>query len=253
MTLTGSIVLLSGANTGDFAITAMPSSPIAPYPSPPSTIDVKFQPTGSGLRTATLSIYFDDTYGLTATSPYTVALQGTGNQVDTTPPTLSITSPVNNAVVTSASLPINGTATDNGNGNNGVSSVTVNGVAANNDTASGANTANWSTTVALHSGQNIITVIATDGLGNASPSQQRTVTYNPLQPTFGSGISSVSGGKLQTTLSGLSAGETIVIYSSTDLKNWTPVQTNTAAGSTMVITNTINPALSGQYFRAVVQ
>ena len=71
------------------------------------------------------------------------------------------------------------------------------------------------------------------------------------EPTFG-GLS-VSGGQLQTTLSGLSVGETIVIYSSTDLKNWTPIKTNAVDGSTLSIANTINPAMNGQYFRAVVQ
>jgi surface antigen len=72
------------------------------------------------------------------------------------------------------------------------------------------------------------------------------------QPIFGG--SSVSGGKLQTTLSGLSSGQTVVIYSSTDLKNWTPIQTNNAVtGSTLTVTNTINPAMKSQYFRATVQ
>jgi hypothetical protein len=78
MTLTGSLVQLSGANSGDFAIVSMPSSPIAPNQY--STIGIRFQPTGSGLRTVSVLIYFDATYGLGATSPYTVALQGTGIQ-----------------------------------------------------------------------------------------------------------------------------------------------------------------------------
>jgi hypothetical protein len=78
MTLTGSMVQLSGANSGDFAIVSMPFSPIAPNQY--STIGIRFQPTGSGLRTASLLIYFDATYGLGATSPYTVALNGTGVQ-----------------------------------------------------------------------------------------------------------------------------------------------------------------------------
>ncbi|MEI7940515.1 MAG: choice-of-anchor D domain-containing protein, partial [Verrucomicrobiota bacterium] len=76
MTLTGSMVQLSGASSGDFAIVSMPSSPIAPNQY--STIGIRFQPTASGLRTASMLIYYDDTYGLGATSPYTVGLQGTG-------------------------------------------------------------------------------------------------------------------------------------------------------------------------------
>jgi hypothetical protein len=70
-------------------------------------------------------------------------------------------------------------------------------------------------------------------------------------PSFGG--SHISGDALQTTLSGLSAGETVVWQVSTDLKNWTPMKTNVVNGSTLSFTNTINPAMPGQYFRAVVQ
>jgi hypothetical protein len=70
-------------------------------------------------------------------------------------------------------------------------------------------------------------------------------------PSFGG--STISGGKLQTTLSGLSSGETVILQVSTDLKNWTPIQTNVMSGSTLSFTNTINPAIKSQYFRTVVQ
>jgi hypothetical protein len=73
-----------------------------------------------------------------------------------------------------------------------------------------------------------------------------------IPPEFGR--PSVSGGALQTVLSGLSAGETVVLQVSSDLKNWTPLKTNSVlSGTTMTFTNTINPAIKGQYFRAVVQ
>jgi len=71
------------------------------------------------------------------------------------------------------------------------------------------------------------------------------------QPSFGPAF--VTGNKFQTTLSGLSSGEQVVWQASTDLKNWIPVQTNTAAGSTLGFTNVINPALEGLYFRATVK
>ncbi len=73
----------------------------------------------------------------------------------------------------------------------------------------------------------------------------------PSQPVFGGLI--VSGGTLNVTLSGLWANETIVIYSSPDLKAWTPIQTNIVSGSTLKFTNTINPTVSKQFFRAMVQ
>ena len=174
----------------------------------------------------------------------------TYNPPDTQGPALTITSPLNNAVVTSASLPVNGTASDSGLGNNGVSSVTVNGVSASGGTASGSGTANWSTTVTLVSGLNMITVVAKDTLNN-STNKVVSVTYNPPRPVFGG--SSVSGGQLQTTLSGLSTGEKVVLYGSTDLKTWTPIQTNTVSGSTLPITSAINPGMKAQYFRVMVQ
>jgi hypothetical protein len=169
---------------------------------------------------------------------------------DTQGPALTITSPANNATVTSASLPVSGTASDSGYGNNGVASVTVNGVSASGGTASGAGTANWNTTVTLSSGTNLVTVTTKDPLNNSSQ-KQITVTYNPPAPVFGG--SSVSGGKLQTSLSGLSAGEAVVVEVSSDLHNWTPIQTNTVSGPTLSLTNAINPALPGQYFRARVR
>jgi hypothetical protein len=44
-----------------------------------------------------------------------------------------------------------------------------------------------------------------------------------------------------------------VVEASSDLQNWTPIQTNTVSGSTLSFTNAINPALPGQYFRARVR
>jgi hypothetical protein len=70
-------------------------------------------------------------------------------------------------------------------------------------------------------------------------------------PSFSS--SHISGGALQTTLSGLSTGETVILQTSTDLKNWMTDQTKVASGSTLIFTNTINPAMKVQYFRVMVQ
>ena len=93
-------------------------------------------------------------------------------------PAVTISSPANGAALTSPSLLVSGTATDSGRGNNGVSSVTVNGVSATGGTASGSGTANWSATITLTPGQNTITAVAYDTLNNAGQ-QQITVTYTP--------------------------------------------------------------------------
>jgi len=169
---------------------------------------------------------------------------------DTTGPALVIASPTNSATVTSATLPVSGTASDSGYGNNGVASVTVNGVGASGGTASGAGTANWSATITLNCGTNLITVTAKDSLNN-STQKQIPVTYSPPPPCFGGPC--IGGAGLQTVVSGLSTGETVVVEISSDLQHWTPIQTNTVSGPTLSLTNAINPTLASQFFRARVQ
>ena len=121
-----------------------------------------------------ITVIAKDSFGNSTTQTITV----TYAPPDTSAPALSITSPINGATVTSASLPVSGTASDSGLGNNGVSSVTVNGTATTGGTASGSGTANWSTTLSLVAGANTITVVAKDSYGNAT-THQITVTYNP--------------------------------------------------------------------------
>ncbi len=74
-----------------------------------------------------------------------------------------------------------GTASDAGRGNSGISSVTANGVQADNDTATGNGTANWLVTVPLLPGANTITVVATDGANNTATASL-TVTYSSPNP-----------------------------------------------------------------------
>jgi Tol biopolymer transport system component len=115
-----------------------------------------------------------------------------GGSPDEIGPNLSITSHTNNQTVTTSSITLSGTATDNGRGESGISSVTVNGTRASGDTATGSNTANWSINLALNSGSNQITVQARD----ASPDQnltQQTLTIN--RSTGGCSSSSISPGQ----------------------------------------------------------
>jgi hypothetical protein len=96
---------------------------------------------------------------------------------DTQGPTLNITSPASGTTVSNPSLTVLGNASDNSRGNNGISSVTVNGVPASGGSATGANTANWSAAITLNAGQNTVTVVAYDSLNN-STTQQISVTYS---------------------------------------------------------------------------
>ena len=173
------------------------------------------------------------------------------NKADTIPPTVAISSLTNGQIFASPTIAVSGTASDTGCPCTGVSLVQaqMNGTGGTWQTASGTN--NWSVSVSLNSGANTIYVRSKDGAGNYSTVASVNLTYNPPAPVFGG--SSVSGGKLQMTLSRLSVGEAVVVEASSDLRNWMPIQTNTATGSTLSFTNAINPALPGQYFRARVR
>jgi peptidyl-Asp metalloendopeptidase len=97
----------------------------------------------------------------TIVANFRAAITG-GPPTDATGPALTITSHVNNQTVSASSITITGTASDSGRGDNGISSVTVNGVRATGDTTTGTGTANWSRTLTLSAGANTITVVATD-------------------------------------------------------------------------------------------
>jgi formylglycine-generating enzyme len=97
---------------------------------------------------------------------------------DTIGPSLTISNPTNGSSVPDIAVAVSGTASDLGRGNSGITSVTVNGVRADNDTATGSGAANWSRIVPLSPGVNTITVVATDGDNNITTSSI-TVTNNP--------------------------------------------------------------------------
>ena len=66
-------VTIGGTNAGDFSVTVQPASPVSSGGGT-TTFTVQFDPTASGLRTATLSIANDDN----DENPYDFAIQGTG-------------------------------------------------------------------------------------------------------------------------------------------------------------------------------
>jgi RHS repeat-associated protein len=106
---------------------------------------------------------------------------------DTTPPRVSITSPVDGSTTQSASIPVNGTAFDNAQNDTGLANITVNGTAADYNQATGI----WSlASLDLVGGPNTITVIATDNAGNQTVTSV-TVTRQNQAPT-------VSAGETQT-------------------------------------------------------
>ena len=68
-------VVISGANSGDFTVTAIPTTPITA--SNNTTFDITFDPSALGLRTAIVTIANDDS----DENPYTFNIQGTGTNI----------------------------------------------------------------------------------------------------------------------------------------------------------------------------
>jgi len=105
---------------------------------------------------------------------------GAANAVDTTQPTLSITSPANNTTTQAATINLSGTASDTGNPSTGVASITVNGAAAAYNSGTGI----WNfDNVNLTLGNNVITVQATDGAGNQTTQSLTVIRQNPPDTT----------------------------------------------------------------------
>jgi len=97
---------------------------------------------------------------------------------DSTPPNLTIADATR--TVSTNIYTLSGVASDGGRGDNGVASVTVNGVRANNDVAVGAATANWSQSISLKPGPNPITIVAQDNRGNQTQPLTMILNYQPL-------------------------------------------------------------------------
>jgi hypothetical protein len=135
-----------------------------------------------------------------SSNPRTTQITITRAAADTTAPALSITSHTNGQTVTTPGITLAGTATDNGAGGSGITSVTVNSATATGGTATGNNTASWSRSLTLASGANIITVVARDGANNPRTTQI-TINYSSVPPLT---ISSLTGNPASPQIAGTS-------------------------------------------------
>jgi subtilisin family serine protease len=124
-----------------------------------------------------------------------------GGELDTSPPFVSITSPPSGLPVTNKVIGVTGIAIDPAPNASGVKQVLVrlNGGIA----GSAVGTTNWSTSVLLKKGVNLIAASAVDAAGNSSSLATAQVTYLPIDPendlfanaialTGNSGTSSIS-------------------------------------------------------------
>ena len=106
--------------------------------------------------------------------------------IDTTPPVINIVSPQNGTTLVTPAVTIAGTISDASD----VALVTVNG-----ETATG--TTNWDADVTLINGENNITIVSTDDLGNTQ-SVVLTVYYNPSAVIISMGAAEVPLNSLVT-------------------------------------------------------
>jgi hypothetical protein len=133
---------------------------------------------------STLTVVATDGAGNRRTSSLTI----NRTSADTTVPTLTITSHTSNQVLSTTTITMSGTATDNATGGSGIRSVTLNGSPASGGTASGTNTAYWNWTLTLAGGPNVITVAATDGAGNVRTTPITLVAPTPVAPMTSAGL-----------------------------------------------------------------
>ncbi len=127
-----------------------------------STGRIAGTPTVMGTYNVTVSV-FDGLLAAFKSFTWTVG--------DAVAPTLAITSHTTGQTVSSASVTVSGTATDSAAGGSGIVGVTVNGQAAIGGAATGNATASWNRSMTLATGANVVTVVATDGSGNARSMQ----------------------------------------------------------------------------------
>ena len=175
-------------------------------PSPGGTPFPTMDPSGSGVATAIAWQY-------ESAPTYTIAISGGSLQVDldvvkssqsvqtdTTPPTVTISSPTSEQTFTALPVAVSGTANDSGSPSTGVSLVQVQVNSTGGTWVAATGTTSWSASVALTSGANTIYVRSQDGAGNYSTVASVNVTYNPpdsTPPTVT--ISSPTSGQTFTT------------------------------------------------------
>jgi len=201
---------------------------------------------------------FSQTFDTAGTFPYhciphasfmraTVTVQaGAANQ----PPVVSITSPANNATLTSTNVTLEATASDPDG------SVAKVQFFEGRTSLGEADQSPCRTSVSLAAGTHNISAQATDNQGATTSSAVVTVTITaaPPPPTAPmlSDATRTADGKFQFTLHG-SAGQSYQVQSSPDLKTWTMTQTVKPDSDHMTVTETPAAGVPTTYYRAQAQ
>ena len=171
-------VVLGGAHAADFTVTSLPSSPVTTGGS--TTFQITFNPSSTGLRTATVSIANNDG----DENPYDFAIQGTGTSSSTVDLTALLVSegslsPSFSTGTTDYSVTVGNT----------IMALTVTPTKADPNATVTVNGNSPSTPVSLIAGTNTITVLVTaqDGIStkiytitvNSPPAQGQTIAAIP--------------------------------------------------------------------------
>jgi hypothetical protein len=151
------------------------------------------------------------------------------------PPSVAITNPPNNAVFpASATFTLQATASDTAD--DYVSDVQFFlGTSAGTNSIADVFAAPYTTSVtSLGAGTYTLVAVATDSRG-AQATNSITVTVSSV--TINLTAPRISTGQFLFNVTGLTAGKTNVLQTSTNLISWKPTQTNIAASSSMTFTN----------------
>ena len=148
-----------------------------------ATITIVVIPNSQGMMTNTSTVTSNEVDPYTGNNTASATTTVNPIPVDIQPPILNITSHSNNQHVITPVITLAGTASDGGNGDNGIQQVLVNGDRANNDTAGGNGTAVWTKNITLSAGLNRITVAAYDNSSNHNAAAQTLTLYYDLPDT----------------------------------------------------------------------
>ena len=168
----------------------------------------------------------------------------------TNAPNLIIASHANGAMVNTSSVLLTGTATDAGRGGSGIASVTVNGLPANNGSAVGTGTANWSSAVILNVGSNLLVVVARDNSTSQTPTTNSINVILVLPPQPPPALKIVASSASVMLLWPVVNSDFVLQYADTVsiTNNWTDIATPLSiVGSNNVIT--LPKSQAKQFFR----
>ncbi|MFT5883650.1 MAG: hypothetical protein ACI9IP_000091 [Arcticibacterium sp.] len=236
-------------HTGDFTVDAQPSSSTISIAGN-LTFQIKFEPTASGLREATISIANDDS----DENPYTFGIQGTGTCDEGSTPSTSILGAVNlNCAITSVTRTASGGSSyswSSSLGTNAVASITSSGTYTVTVTGANSCTATATTEVTQDITPPSVSITGTDSLTCAITSVTRTASgglHYFWSKTLGSNATAsiTSAGTYTVTVTGanscIATATTIVVR-----RNFTgPTESITGTDSLSCFVSSVKRTASG--------